>query len=246
MTTTPILGLTQLEEGQALPEAVVNEADLKLEGFAAFTVIEDRDLATPPGSPTNGQRYLIAASATGAWVGHDGDIAFYINGAWAFFELFEGLGVWIKDENLFLIYDGAAFSAPPLGSSLLATASDLWVGTSTAKAVTPDAIQDAVLPTALTSGTTITPDFNTGLNFSLTLAHNATLANPSNAQVGDSGVITITQDGTGSRTLAYGTNWKFPGGAPALSTASGAIDALVYYVSASGVILCNLTKAYAS
>lgn len=131
-------------------------------------------------------------------------------------------------------------------SEIEATSAEIWAGTSQAKVITPKALHDATAPTALTSGTTITPDFNAGLNFSLTLGHNATLANPSNAQIGDSGVIVITQDGTGSRTMAYGSNWKFPAGAPTLSTAAGTIDCLVYYVSASGVILCNLTKAYSS
>jgi len=102
----------------------------------------------------------------------------------------------------------------------------------------------AAAPTALTSGATITPDGNTGFNFSLTLGTNATLANPSNFKVGQSGIIAITQDATGSRTLAYGSNWKFPGGSPVLSTAASAVDVLSYYVAASGVILCNLSKAY--
>ncbi len=131
-------------------------------------------------------------------------------------------------------------------SELEATTAEVWAGTSSAKVVTPKILRDSTIPTALTSGTTITPDFNAGLNFSLTLAHNATLANPTNAQIGDSGVIVITQDGTGTRTLAYGTNWKFPGGAEALSTAAGSIDIIVYYVAASGVIHCGLTKAYSS
>jgi hypothetical protein len=78
----------------------------------------------------------------------------------------------------------------------------------------------------------------------LTLAHNATLANPSNFKVGQSGIIEITQDGTGSRTMAYGSNWKFPGGSPTLSTTAGAIDCISYVVTASGRILCNLAKAF--
>lgn len=99
---------------------------------------------------------------------------------------------------------------------------------------------------ALTSASTITPDFNNANNFSLTLATNATLANPSNLTAGQSGVITITQDSTGSRTLAYGSYWKFVGGtAPTLSTAASAVDELVYYVDSStritAVLLNNVS-----
>lgn len=87
---------------------------------------------------------------------------------------------------------------------------------------------------ALTDGATITPDFALGNNFSVTLGGNRTLANPSNLTAGQSGVITITQDGTGGRTLAFGSYWKFPGGtAPSLTTTAAAVDVLAYYVESS-------------
>ena len=87
---------------------------------------------------------------------------------------------------------------------------------------------------ALTDGTTITPDFAAANNFSVTLGGNRTLANPTNLVAGQSGVIFITQDGTGSRTLAYGTYWKFSGGtAPTLTTTASAVDVLVYIVQSS-------------
>jgi hypothetical protein len=84
---------------------------------------------------------------------------------------------------------------------------------------------------ALTDGATITPDFALANNFSVTLGGSRTLANPTNLTTGQSGVIRIAQDGTGSRTLAYGSYWKFPGGtAPTLTTAASSIDILAYYV----------------
>ena len=48
--------------------------------------------------------------------------------------------------------------------------------------------------TALTSGSSITIDMANSNNFSVTLAHNATFANPSNDTAGQSGSIFITQD----------------------------------------------------
>lgn len=94
---------------------------------------------------------------------------------------------------------------------------------------------------ALTSASTITPNFATSNNFSLTLATNATLANPTNIVAGQSGVITITQDATGSRTLAYGSYWKFAGAtAPTLTTTASAVDVLVYFVESSTRITASL------
>jgi hypothetical protein len=94
---------------------------------------------------------------------------------------------------------------------------------------------------ALTDGATITPDFALGNNFSVTLGGNRTLANPTNLTAGQSGVIVITQDGTGSRTLAYGSNWKFPGGtAPTLTTTAAAVDVIPYYVESASRITARL------
>lgn len=94
---------------------------------------------------------------------------------------------------------------------------------------------------ALTDGATITPNFATANNFSVTLGGNRTLANPTNQTAGQSGVIVITQDGTGSRTLAYGSFFKFPQGtAPTLTTTANAVDVLCYYVESSTRITARL------
>lgn len=94
---------------------------------------------------------------------------------------------------------------------------------------------------ALTDGATITPDFADGNNFSVTLGGNRTLANPTNAVAGQSGVIVITQDGTGSRELDYGANWKFAGGdEPVLTEDANAVDVLSYYCASSTVIIASL------
>jgi hypothetical protein len=99
--------------------------------------------------------------------------------------------------------------------------------------------------TALVDGATITPDFADSNNFSVTLGGNRTLANPSNIVAGQSGSIFITQDGTGSRTLAYGSYYDFAGGtAPTLSTAAGAIDRIDYVVRTTTSIHAVFTANY--
>lgn len=95
--------------------------------------------------------------------------------------------------------------------------------------------------TALTDGATITPDFAAANNFSLTIGGSRTLANPTNQTAGQSGAIVITQDGTGGRTLAYGSNFKFAGGtAPTLTTTASAVDVLVYYVESASRITATM------
>tara|TARA_B100002019_G_scaffold128223_1_gene110354 strand:- start:3900 stop:4424 length:525 start_codon:yes stop_codon:yes gene_type:complete len=100
--------------------------------------------------------------------------------------------------------------------------------------------------TALTDGATITPDFAAGNNYSVTLGGNRTLANPTNLTAGQSGVIMISQDGTGSRTLAFGNYWKFAGGtAPSLTTTASAVDVIAFFVDSttriSAQVLLNVS-----
>ena len=90
---------------------------------------------------------------------------------------------------------------------------------------------------ALSDGSTITPDFDTAQNFSVTLGGNRTLANPNNIDAGQTGSIFVTQDGTGSRTLAFGNKFAFAGGtAPTLTTTASAVDRIDYIVMSSSII----------
>jgi hypothetical protein len=94
---------------------------------------------------------------------------------------------------------------------------------------------------ALTSAATVTPDFAAANNFSLTLGHNATLANPTNLTAGQSGVIFITQDASTAYTLAFGSYWDFSGGtAPSVTSTLSAVDCLVYAVRSSTSIHAQL------
>ena len=93
---------------------------------------------------------------------------------------------------------------------------------------------------ALTSATTVTPNFATANNFSLTLAHSITLANPTNLTAGQSGAIVITQGSGTAYTVAYGSNWKFSGGTPTMSTALSSVSVLVYYVESATRITAQL------
>lgn len=96
---------------------------------------------------------------------------------------------------------------------------------------------------ALTDAATIAVDMSAtgGNNFSVTLGGNRTLGNPTGLTAGQSGVIYITQDGTGSRTLAFSAFWDFQNtAAPTLSTGIGAVDVLVYSVRSSTSIVAQL------
>jgi hypothetical protein len=99
--------------------------------------------------------------------------------------------------------------------------------------------------TTLTDAATIAVDFADSNNFTVTLGGNRTLGNPTNQVAGQSGSLFVVQDGSGSRTLAYSSDWEFAGGtAPTLSTAASAVDRIDYIVRASGNIHAVFTAAY--
>ena len=96
--------------------------------------------------------------------------------------------------------------------------------------------------TALSDGATITIDMATACHHSVTLGGNRTFAAPSNQAVGQAGSIFITQDGTGSRTAAFNSAFKFVGGtAPTLTTGAGLTDRIDYIIKSSNVIHCAVS-----
>ena len=99
--------------------------------------------------------------------------------------------------------------------------------------------------TALTSEATVTPDFAASNNYSLTLDQNLTIANPTNLTAGQSGSIFLVQDGTGSRTAAWGSYWDFAGAAaPVLTTTAAGIDRVDYIVRSTTSIHTVFTGNY--
>ncbi len=130
------------------------------------------------------------------------------------------------DKDVLVVHDGSVAGGYPLAGATIAQ-------------TFTKAQRGAI--TALTDGATITPDLSAANNFSVTLAGNRTLANPTNQTAGQSGAIVITQDATGSRTLSFGSNWKFPNGtAPTLTTTANKVDVLVYYVESASRISAQL------
>lgn len=102
-------------------------------------------------------------------------------------------------------------------------------------------------PVSLTQAATIAVDLSLGNHFYTTMTGNRTLGQPTNMVAGQSGIIELIQDGTGSRTLAYHADWLFPNGTdPVLTTTAGATDLLCYQVNQAGTkVFANLLKAFA-
>lgn len=110
MSLTPILGLTELEASQSQPELVVNAALRVLEVAAQLSVL-DYTLAAPPGSPADGDRYIIAATASGVWLGHEDSIALCVAGAWVIIPARKGMVAWVESIESRLSFQGVTTPA---------------------------------------------------------------------------------------------------------------------------------------
>ena len=109
MSNTPNLSLPYIMAAQAQKHVTHNDAVRALDAVVQLAVL-DSGLATPPVSPTEGDRYIIAGGATGVWSGKDAQIAAWQDGAWMFYAPREGWLAWVADEDTLFAWDGSAWS----------------------------------------------------------------------------------------------------------------------------------------
>jgi len=102
---------------------------------------------------------------------------------------------------------GRRFGFSKLATAAVATAAELCANTAS-KLVSATGLWSAAAVVDLGNVTgTVTIDFATGLNFKMTLIGNVTLANPTNLKSGQAFGLLLTQDATGTRTIAVGAQW---------------------------------------
>ncbi|KUP90574.1 DUF2793 domain-containing protein [Tritonibacter horizontis] len=106
-TTTNLL-LPYILAAQGQKHVTHNEALRILDGLVQLSVL-DRDLTAPPGSPADGDRYIVASGGTGDWAGWDLNVALFTDGAWLRLPPRTGWRAWVEDEGLLLVYDGAGW-----------------------------------------------------------------------------------------------------------------------------------------
>jgi hypothetical protein len=225
MTATTKLAL-ELLAAAAAHQTLANTTFAQLNQLVMAGVV-DNDLSTPPGSPANEALYIVAGSATGAWTGEEGNLAYWLDStaAWQFIVPREGFLVHVNDENDYYKYTGAAwsiFSGGGGGSttqSIIVACSDettaLTAGTAKVTFRMPYAFTlsgvRASLGTAQTSGSILTIDINEGgttiLSTKLTIDNTektsttaAAAAAISDSSLADDAEITIDIDQLGDGT----------------------------------------------
>lgn len=102
MSDTPNIGFEFLETGQAQKEVSVNRNSVILDALMGGVI--SRTETAPPGSPAEGDAYIVAGTATGVWTGHEDDIAYYFGSVWNFLPptVGEGHPVWDRNAGEFV------------------------------------------------------------------------------------------------------------------------------------------------
>ncbi len=110
-----------LFSGQAQKEVFVNEANARVD-MLLHTAIEG-EASAPPTAAQDGECWLVGAVATGAWTGHDGELAGRQSGNWLFALPRNGMTVLDQATGQIRRYaDGwqaAIAVAPPTGGTVI-------------------------------------------------------------------------------------------------------------------------------
>ena len=101
--TTPQTSAPEWTGALATPWTDDTVARRIFDAFSMRTTVKDRNLTEPPLTCSDGDRYLVASPAAGAWVLRDGNLAIAVGanaiGGWIFVPIErEGMQVWVEDE----------------------------------------------------------------------------------------------------------------------------------------------------
>jgi hypothetical protein len=101
-------GLPFILPGQAQKEVFHNEALAALDGLIHPAVAGAA--AVPPATPAEGTCWIVAAGASGDWVGQAGRLALRTAGGWRFLTPVPGMSVWDQGAGHSRFWSGVAWS----------------------------------------------------------------------------------------------------------------------------------------
>lgn len=199
MADTPKLGAPYLATNTDQKEVLHNTA-LDIYDALVQLTLKDRDLTSPPGSPTLGDTYIVGGSATGSWSGHDDDVVEWVSAQWEFHTPQEGWFGYLQDEKLFIFWDGSAWATFP-GSAIV----DAKADSSTKGLATFSATEFADNGAGLLSLARIFTRSQALTDASTDLFE---IALPSGAMTGGKILVTIVaSDGTNHQVLCQEVTW---------------------------------------
>ncbi|OHA62620.1 MAG: hypothetical protein A2117_01015 [Candidatus Wildermuthbacteria bacterium GWA2_46_15] len=142
--SNPVTIAEPLSASHATTKLYVDNA---IAGLSWKEAVKSNSITAQPASPVSGDSYIVPTGATGAnWTGHDLDLAKYNGAAWVFEDAELSDAVFVDDEMVSYVYNGAAWiqftgaGAYVWGAGLLNTGNTINVGAGTGITVGPDTI----------------------------------------------------------------------------------------------------------
>lgn len=89
--------------------ATIDDVSAAIDGLDWQESVLDKDLSAAPVTPAAGDRYIIAAGASGAWNLRDLEIAEWNGAAWEFSTPTAGFATYVEDEGAGYVFNGAAW-----------------------------------------------------------------------------------------------------------------------------------------
>lgn len=163
-------------------------------------------IATPPGSPTLGDRYIVASSPTGAWSGHATHVARWNGSAWLFQTPTAGRLAYNEATSGHLKFDGSAWvsfttsatlqNAYDAGATIALSATDLVASDTGVEVLRLGSTTKLAAPTQPTANTQ---------GYALTITGSTGGAAAVSGTPGDGGTVTIAAGTMGSETSSPGS-----------------------------------------
>lgn len=254
MANTPIHAIPLVPEGTLDPAAGLNQSIVVIDALLQ-TFVLSMALTAPPGSAVDGDTYIVASPATGAWLGLEDYLVRYVveGDFWQAYSPGDQVVLVLNQEDSGLyIYDlvnspggwvlGGGLPDAPSDGTTYGRKNGAW------EAVAGAAANDTVTVAASASGV-LNINLALGDYFTIALSENVTSLTFSNlpgSGKGASKMLRFTQDST-PRTVAWPASFRWAGGvAGAVSTGSGAIDLLAITTLNNGTNWnATLAKAFA-
>jgi hypothetical protein len=184
----------------------------KLEALVHLTVIAVA--ATPPATPASGDCYIVAASPTGAWIGHADDIAvYYTTGGWLYIDPAVGIRAFDRSGDTYIRFDGVDWIDEIVPAADVSGPAGAVDGDIAIFDVTGKVIRDGgqALPSGLIVGTT---DIQIIENKVIDGAANSLVVHLDTDVVGNLPIVSLGGGvGASDTTVFYGDGtWREPGG----------------------------------
>jgi hypothetical protein len=108
MSQSTNLALPYLGASQSQKHVTVNEG-LRFLDVLVQIAVKSVALSAPPGSPADGQRWIIGPAPTGLWAGRATQIAAWQDGAWVFYAPKDGWLAWNEATLTSLVFSAGAW-----------------------------------------------------------------------------------------------------------------------------------------